>query len=264
MSDTKIPSRIFNGTLSPLPGVYTLDPVHTQHLVVGHVLGRFDELTGMFTIAEDPTLSSLEVSIETTSISTHNSKKDKDLRSSRFFHVEKFPTVAYRSTNIVAELDGQWTIEGQLTIRNITVPVTLSASITGIINDPSSPWVFGDKQTGCYLLKFSWFPIERHTLVKGRSSPDDPALRDYWEKRQAAKAKDLTFSKQKLAKRQKGHCPECGESLFNDEELQVHHLLARSKGGKDSYSNLALVHLLCHQHIHAKTQRATRGFLNLA
>jgi RNA-directed DNA polymerase len=117
-------------------------------------------------------------------------------------------------------------------------------------------WVFGDKQTGAYLLKFSWFPIERHTLVKGTSSPDDPCLKDYWMKRQAAKAKDLTFSKQKLAKRQKNLCRECGESLFNDEELHVHHLLARSKGGKDSYSNLALVHLLCHQHIHAKTERA--------
>jgi RNA-directed DNA polymerase len=119
-------------------------------------------------------------------------------------------------------------------------------------------WVFGDKQTGGYLLKFSWFPIERHTLVKGRSSPDDPRLADYWEKRQAAKTRDLTFSKQKLAKRQKGRCPECGESLFNDEELQVHHLLARAKRGKDSYSNLVLVHLLCHQHTHAKTQRAMR------
>ena len=124
--------------------------------------------------------------------------------------------------------------------------------------DRADPWVFGDKQTGAYLLKFSWFPIERHTLVKGRSSPDDPALRDYWEKRQAAKAKDLTFSKQKLAKRQKGRCPECGESLFNDEELQVHHRLAKSQGGKDIYSNLALVHLLCHQHIHAVTERTMR------
>ena len=124
--------------------------------------------------------------------------------------------------------------------------------------DRLDPWVFGDKQTGGYLLKLSWFPIERHTLVKGRSSPDDPSLKDYWAKRQAAKAKDLTFSKQKLAKRQKGRCPECGESLFNDEELQIHHLLARSKGGKDSYSNLALVHLLCHQQIHAKTERAMR------
>ncbi len=118
------------------------------------------------------------------------------------------------------------------------------------------PWVFGNKQTGGYLLKFSWFPIERHTLVKGTSSPDDPRLKDYWTKRQAAKAKDLTLSKQKLAKRQQGRCGQCGESLFNDEELQVHHLLARSQGGKDSYSNLVLVHFLCHQQIHAKTERA--------
>jgi RNA-directed DNA polymerase len=122
--------------------------------------------------------------------------------------------------------------------------------------DRMDSWTFGDKQTGGYLLKFDWFPIERHTLVKGRASPDNPHLKEYWARRQAAKAKDLTISKQQLAKRQKGRCRECGESLFNDEELQVHHLLARSQGGKDSYSNLALVHLLCHQHIHAVTQRA--------
>jgi RNA-directed DNA polymerase len=124
--------------------------------------------------------------------------------------------------------------------------------------DRLDPWVFGDKQTGGHLLKFSWFPIERHVLVKGTASPDDPRLQDYWTKRQAAKTKDLTFSKQKLAKRQQGRCPECGETLFNEEELQVHHLLARSQGGKNSYSNLALVHLLCHQQIHAKTERAMR------
>ena len=122
--------------------------------------------------------------------------------------------------------------------------------------DRLDPWVFGDKHTGAYLLKFSWFPIERHTLVKGTSSPDDPRLKDYWIKRQAAKAKDLTLSQQKLAQRQKGRCRVCGESLFNDEGLQVHHLLARTQGGKDTYSNLILVHLLCHQQIHAKTERA--------
>jgi RNA-directed DNA polymerase len=122
----------------------------------------------------------------------------------------------------------------------------------------NDPWVFGDKQTGAYLLKFSWFPIERHVLVKGTASPDDPRLRDYWMKRQARPIKDLTLSKQKLAKRQKGRCPECGESLFNDEELHIHHLLPLSQGGKSSYSNLALVHLLCHQQIHAKINRAMR------
>src|SRR5258708_2492271 len=124
--------------------------------------------------------------------------------------------------------------------------------------DRLDPWVFGDTQTGGHLLKFSWFPIERHVLGKGTASPDYPRLTNHWMKRQAAKAKDLTFSKQKLAKRQTGRCPECGESLFNDEELQVHHLLARSQGGKDNYGNLALVHLLCHQQIHAKTERRMR------
>jgi RNA-directed DNA polymerase len=124
--------------------------------------------------------------------------------------------------------------------------------------DRLDSWVVGDTPTGGYLLKFNWFPIERHTLVKGRSSPDDPRLKDYWVKRQATKAKDLMSSKQKLAKRQKGRCPACGESLFNEEELQGHHLVARSKGGQESYGNLALVHLLCHQHIHAKTERTLR------
>ena len=116
--------------------------------------------------------------------------------------------------------------------------------------------MFGDKQTGAHLLKFSWFPIERHTLVKGTSSPDDPRLKSYWMERQARSAKDLTLSKQKLAKRQHGRCPQCGESLFNDEELQVHHLHARAQGGKNVYSNLVLVHLFCHQHIHAASKRA--------
>jgi RNA-directed DNA polymerase len=118
--------------------------------------------------------------------------------------------------------------------------------------DRNDHWVFGDKHTGAHLLKFSWFPIERHTLVKGRASPDDPALKDYWKERNGAKAKDLTPSKQKLARRQQGRCPSCRESLFNEEELQVHHRQPKKQGGKDTYSNLQLVHLFCHQQIHAR------------
>src|SRR5689334_15096537 len=105
------------------------------------------------------------------------------------------------------------------------------------------------------MSRGSWFPIQRHVMVKGTSSPDDPHLADYWKKRQAAKTRDLPSSKQKLAKRQKGRCPECFESLFNEEELQVHHRIPLSLGGSNRYSNLVLVHLLCHQQIHAKTER---------
>lgn len=111
-------------------------------------------------------------------------------------------------------------------------------------------WVFGDKATGMHLLKFSWFKIERHTLVKGNSSPDDPNLRDYWIKREKAKAKSLIPSKQKIALNQGFICPKCGESLFNGEELHVHHIEPKQKGGKDSYRNLQLLHLYCHQQTH--------------
>jgi len=122
--------------------------------------------------------------------------------------------------------------------------------------DRLDSWTFGDKQTGGYLLKFDWFPIERHVLVKGTASPDDPNLSDYWKQRQAKSVKDLTISKQKIAKRQEGRCLECFESLFNDEEIQIHHRIPRSLGGNNSYSNLILVHLLCHQQIHAKAEWA--------
>ena len=113
-------------------------------------------------------------------------------------------------------------------------------------------WVFGNKQTGHHLLKYAWFPIERHILVKGTASPDDPSLKDYWQKRNAMKVKDLPPSRQKIAKKQKGICPVCKTTLFNDEELHVHHKKPKAKGGKDNYGNLVLVHSFCHQQIHAK------------
>lgn len=112
-------------------------------------------------------------------------------------------------------------------------------------------WVFGDKQTGAYLWKFSWFSIKRHVLVKGKASPDDPSLREYWEQREKAKASTLVPSSQKIAQKQAHLCPHCGESLYNGELIHRHHKKPKSQGGKDTYSNLLLVHLYCHQQIHS-------------
>jgi RNA-directed DNA polymerase len=88
-------------------------------------------------------------------------------------------------------------------------------------------------------------------MVEGNASPDNPSLREYWTKRNTAKAKDLTPSNQKIARRQNFRCPVCGETLFNEEELHKHHMEARAKGGKDAYSNFQLLHLYCHQQITA-------------
>ncbi len=111
-------------------------------------------------------------------------------------------------------------------------------------------WVFGDKNTGNILLKFSWFNIERHTLVQKTASPDDPSLNRYWEQRYKEKSKDLIPSFQKVAKKQSYKCPVCGDTLFNNEEIQLHHTIPKNKGGTDRYSNLTLLHLFCHQQIH--------------
>jgi RNA-directed DNA polymerase len=102
-----------------------------------------------------------------------------------------------------------------------------------------------------HLLKFSCFRIERHILVKGRSSPDDPNLKSYWQDREKAKSKSLTPSKQKIAQNQGCICPKCGESLFNGEELHVHHIEPKQQRGSNSYKNLRFLHFYCHQQIHA-------------
>src|SRR5260370_39067953 len=86
--------------------------------------------------------------------------------------------------------------------------------------DRLDPWVFGDKQTGGHLLKFSWFPIERHALVKGTASPDDPRLKYYWMKRQGAKSKKLRLSQKNTTKTQTSRGPASGESPLTTHILQ--------------------------------------------
>jgi RNA-directed DNA polymerase len=108
-------------------------------------------------------------------------------------------------------------------------------------------WVFGDKHSGRYLLKFSWFKIVRHTLVRGRSSPDDAHLREYWWARGAVHAAHLSPGDRKLAEAQKWRCPVCGWFLMNGEELHRHHKNPKGWGGSDAYSNRELLHLYCHQ-----------------
>ena len=119
--------------------------------------------------------------------------------------------------------------------------------------EKNDKWVFGDKSTGKHILKFSWFNIKRHKLVVGRSSPDDPTLKEYWEKREKNKVSNHSKSIQKIAEKQGHICCICGQNLYNGEEIHKHHKIPKSKGGKDTYSNLKLVHFYCHQQIHSGT-----------
>ena len=79
-------------------------------------------------------------------------------------------------------------------------------------------WVFGDRDTGAYLPKPAWTDIVRHTLVKGRSSPDDPALADYWHQRRQKVKPPLDSSTVHLLTRQDGRCSLCGENLLTPDQ----------------------------------------------
>ena len=99
----------------------------------------------------------------------------------------------------------------------------------GKIEGRNDKWVFQDKQSGAYMWKFSWIPIRRHVLVKGKASPDDPTLKEYWKIR-TAKCKEEKGRYHALYVRQKGKCPVCGQPLNSleeawPEEVHIHHVV---------------------------------------
>ncbi|CAM5701605.1 hypothetical protein SHIRM173S_07974 [Streptomyces hirsutus] len=81
--------------------------------------------------------------------------------------------------------------------------------------------MFGDRETGAHLYKFNWTKIQRHVLVKGSNSPDDPALADYWSSRRR-KSAPATLDKTSitLAARQKGLCSLCKQALISEAEYE--------------------------------------------
>jgi len=129
--------------LVPRAGVYTIDPIHSfvgfsaQHLVVGRVRGRFEWVAGTITIGDDPTESSVEVTIDTARVNTLFPARDDDLRSARFLDVATYPAMTYRSTGIVERPRGEWLLVGELTLRGVTTPVPLSVRFEGSIADSS-------------------------------------------------------------------------------------------------------------------------------
>ena len=77
-------------------------------------------------------------------------------------------------------------------------------------------WVFGNRETGAYLPRFGWTKIVRHDLVKGRASPDDPALAGYWAaRRRKEQPPPVSAGRLHLLRKQQGRCPLCGNLLLH-------------------------------------------------
>ena len=75
--------------------------------------------------------------------------------------------------------------------------------------------VFGDRDSGAHLIKFSWTWIVRHQRVKGEASPYDPALVEYWNQRRGKDPPPLGYSTLRLLQAQHGRCPRCGDYLLH-------------------------------------------------
>lgn len=109
-----------------------------------------------------------------------------------------------------------------------------------ILTDPDNPKI--------QIRKMAWIPIERHDLIKFKSTAYDETLKDYFSKRdiKVFNRENVAY-RQKLAKKQNYKCPLCGQMIVNGEEgLEIHHKLPKVHGGTETYDNLQLVHISCH------------------
>lgn len=118
-------------------------------------------------------------------------------------------------------------------------------------------WVFAGKkkenkeEKKLTLFQIPYVPIKPHVLCKDLNAYD-PASIEYFHKRNVNASKNVLLSgrtKSALAKLQKGYCPVCGMTLFNGEDLEIHHILPRREGGDHSLKNLKLLHKLCHKQV---------------
>lgn len=123
---------------SAAPESYTLDPYHTYaHFEVSHfgfsnMRGRFDKTSGKFTLDKAAKAGTLDLAVETASISTGDNEKggrprarDEHLRSADFFNVAEFPRMTYKATSVKFSGDNPASIEGSLTLLGVTKPVSL-------------------------------------------------------------------------------------------------------------------------------------------
>jgi polyisoprenoid-binding protein YceI len=139
-------------TETSIPGyeaaTWNIDPVHSEvgfsvrHMMVSKVRGRFTTFSGQLVTAADPTASSVTAEIDMASINTGNEQRDEHIKSADFFEVETHPTMTYKSTGIRVE-DGEYVLDGDLTLKGITKRVPLHLELNGFGPDP-----FGGTRAG--------------------------------------------------------------------------------------------------------------------
>ena len=137
-------------TLSALTGTYALDPTHTRigfvarHAMVTKVRGSFNEFEGTAVLdGDDPSRSTATVTIAAASIDTRQAQRDEHLRSNDFLAMDEFPSIVFTSTAVRRTGEAEFELDGDLTIRGVTRPVTIPFTYEGTAVDP-----FGNTRVG--------------------------------------------------------------------------------------------------------------------
>lgn len=134
---------VANGALAATR--YEIDPAHSRasfsirHMMVTNVKGEFGNVTGEVMLDEkDTTKSTVKATIDVKSLNTGVEKRDAHLRSPDFFDVDKFPTMTFESTKVSkGAKKGTYKVEGNLTLRGVTKPVTLEVDeVTEPVKNP--------------------------------------------------------------------------------------------------------------------------------
>jgi polyisoprenoid-binding protein YceI len=141
---TLVTALAMAATAAAQAGNWQIDPNHTaaqfsvRHLGVSTVRGAFTKVSGTAKYdPADPSKDSLEVTIDANSVDTRVEMRDNDLRSPRFFDVQKFPTITFHSKAAKAAGAGKMKITGDLTIHGVTKEVVLDVDgPTAPIKDP--------------------------------------------------------------------------------------------------------------------------------
>ncbi len=137
-----------------IAGTWDIDPVHShigliaRHLMVSKVRGSFTKFEGQIVTADDPLQSSATATIDMTSFESNNEQRNSDIKGEGFLDVANHPQMTFRSTGVRPEDDGNFIVDGELTIKGITRPVELTVEVNGFGPDPFGGTRVGFSATG--------------------------------------------------------------------------------------------------------------------
>jgi polyisoprenoid-binding protein YceI len=129
-------ARVVEGIEAPPAGKWELDGAHTSvGFVARHMLtkvrGRFTDFSGWIEVGERPEDSRVQVEVRTDSVQTNQEQRDEHMRSGDFFLADEYPVMTFTSTAFRPIGGTGFELDGDLTIRGITRPITLSGEFLG-------------------------------------------------------------------------------------------------------------------------------------